>query len=117
MVLLAGRTPTRFYADALAVRGQRSGIYAWLARTQPPRVAGWGLRAGTVAVLSPGSIAMDVPDADPCGHAQRANAVLVAVAESTHPDSFNRRRIHDAALCGRVLYRDAIAIAVEPAAP
>lgn len=113
-VLLAGRTPTRFYADALAVRGQRSGIYAWLARAQPPRVAGWGLRIGTVAVLSPRSVAMDVPDADPCGHAQRANAVLVAVAESTQPDSFNRLRIHDAALCGRVLYRDPVAIAVEP---
>jgi hypothetical protein len=110
--LLAMRTSTRFYADALAVRGERSGVYAWLSRTQPPRVAGWGLRIGTVAVLSPRTLAVDVPDADPCGHAQQAGALLVAVAESTRPDSFNAARLHAAALCGTVLYRDPIAVVI-----
>ncbi|HEY9084642.1 MAG TPA: hypothetical protein VIN40_01670 [Candidatus Tyrphobacter sp.] len=114
--VLAMRTGTRFYADALAVRGHRSGVYAWLARTQPARVAGWGLRIGTVAVLSPRSLAVDVPDADPCGHARLADALLVAVAEPTHSDSFNRLRIHDAALCGTVLYRDPIAVVILPRA-
>lgn len=112
--VLATRTTSRFFADGSAVRGHRSGIYAWLQRTRPPRVAGWGLRVGAVAVLSPSSVAVDVPDADPCGHAKQAGAVLVALAESTRPDSFNRQRIHSAALCGRTLYRDPIAIAVEP---
>ncbi len=112
--LVAARTTTRFYADAFAVRGVRSGVYAWLARTRPPRVAAWGLRAGTVAVLSPRSIAVDVPDADACGHARIAHAVLVALAEPTHSQRFDRLRIHDAALCGSVLYRDPIAIVVDP---
>ncbi len=114
--LLAMRTTTRFYADALAVRGQRSGVYAWLSQVRPPRVAGWGLRIGTVAVLSPQSVAVDAPDADPCGHAQLADALLVAVAESNRPDSFNAARLHAAALCGTVLYRDPIAIVVSPRA-
>ncbi|MHB8432940.1 MAG: hypothetical protein ACYDCA_04945 [Candidatus Tyrphobacter sp.] len=113
---LATRTTTRFYADALAVRGVRSGVYAWMAREKPARIAGWGLRIGTAAVLSPATTAVDVPDADPCGHARRANALLVAVAESSHSDRFNRLRIHDAALCGKSVYRDAIAIVVDPRA-
>ncbi len=112
--LLAARTTTRFYADALAVRGLRSGVYAWIAREKPLRIAGWGLRIGTAAVLSPHTRAVDVPDADPCGHARLANSLLVAVAESTHSDSFNRLRIRDAALCGKTVYRDAIAIVVNP---
>ncbi len=114
--LLGDRQPAHFFADALAVRGQRSGVYAWIARLQPARIAGWGLRIGTVDVLSPHSVAVDVPDADPCGHARRANAMLVASAEATHSVAFNQLRIHDAALCGTVLYRDPVAIAVEPAA-
>jgi hypothetical protein len=112
--VVATRTTTRFYADALAVRGHRSAVYAWIHAAQPPRIAGWGLRIGTVDVLSPKSDAMDVPDADPCGHARRVHAVLVAVAENTRSDRFNRLRLHEAAACGRVLYRDPLAVAVVP---
>ncbi|MGH7736592.1 MAG: hypothetical protein ACREMP_01790 [Candidatus Tyrphobacter sp.] len=112
--VLASRTPVRFVSDALAVRGQRSGVYAWIARAHPPRIAGWGLQTGAIALLSPRTTIADVPDADPCGHAQRIKATLIALAEPGHTSRFNRSRIHEAALCGRVLYRDPLAIAVDP---
>jgi hypothetical protein len=110
--VLAARHTTSFYADATSVRGVRSGVYAWIARTHPPRVAGWGLRVGTVNVLSPASDAVDVPDRGACARARMAHAVLVALAEPMRSRRYDALRIHDAALCGRVLYRDAIAIAV-----
>ncbi len=112
--MLAGRSTVAFYTDSLSLHGYHSKIYAWIAHERPARIAGWGLRIGTVAVLSPGSVASDVSDASACGDARRAHAVLIAVSEVTHSRAFNRARIHDAALCGATLYRDRVAIAVEP---
>lgn len=112
--MLAGRSTVAFYTDSLSVHGYRSRIYAWIARERPPRIAGWGLRAGTVAMLSPSSLAVDVSDTDPCGDAKHAHAILVAVKEATHGERFNDARMHEAALCGRTLYRDRLAIAVTP---
>lgn len=112
--LVASRHTVDFYTDALTVYGHRTGVYAWIARKRPPRIAGWGLWGGTVAVLSPQTLAVDVPDEHACSHARAAAAILVAVAETTRSVEANAARLTAARQCGKLLYLDGFAVAVRP---
>jgi len=112
--ILASRQPAAYYADALAVRGERAGVYAWLAHAAPPAVGGVGLRLGTVNVLSPATATLDLPDAGSCAAARTAGVVLIAVAESDRSSSFNAGRLAAARACGKTLYDDGIAVVSLP---
>lgn len=112
--LLAASHPVDFYADALQVRGRSTGIYAWLARNQPPAIGGWGLAIGTVNVLSPRTNALELPDDDACETARRRGLLLVAVAEDGRADAFNAARLSAARRCGTVRYDDGIAVVASP---
>jgi hypothetical protein len=110
--ILAARHPIDYYSDALSADGKRSGVYAWIARTQPAAVGGWGLRLGTVDVLSPETRVLDLPEADACAAARRQNVLLVAVAEPDRTPRFNALRLRDARACGSVRYDDGVAVVV-----
>jgi hypothetical protein len=112
--LISTRTTTRFYADAFAVRGYRSGVFAWIAHHRPPRVAGWGFPIGVVNVLSPQTATADLPDANTCTHARTIHALIITMQDLLISPMTDTSRLHDAALCGKLLYRDKIAIAVSP---
>ena len=111
---LAARDPIDYYNDALTVDGMKPGIYAWMARTQPRAVGGWGLRLGVVNVLTPRTQTRDLADADPCAEARLHGTLLVAVAQSDLDPPLNVRRLALARACGRVVYEDPIAIVVQP---
>ena len=112
--LLAARHPVDYYADALAVNGQPSGIYAWIAKAQPVAVGSWGLRLGTVNVLSPQTRTLDLDDTKPCEEARAAGATLVAVAEQDRDAGFNQTRLFAASSCGTAVYADKSAVATNP---
>lgn len=109
-VWIGPRKPAEFFADLLAVGGKPSGVYAWIERTQPPVVGGWGLRLGTVNVLAPHARTIDLPDDAACAVARAQHALLIAVAEETRPARFNARRLAGARTCGRVRYDDGSAV-------
>lgn len=111
---LSARRPAAYFADALAVDGRDSGIYAWIARERPGIVGGWGLRAGTVNVLDPSARAIDLPDAAACAAAGSQHALLVAVAEPLRTRAFNASRLAAARRCGTIRYDDGMAVAVSP---
>ena len=77
------RQPVDYYADALRVGGKASGVYDWIATTRPAAIGGWGLRLGTVNVLSPSTRTIDLSDVAPCAQARDNGTLLVAVAETT----------------------------------
>ena len=113
--VLATRDPVAYYAEGLRVNGRTTGVYAWIARTRPPAVGGWGLRAGIVNVLDPAARAIDLPDATPCLTAQRERVLMLAIAEDDRPGAFNADRLRAARACrGRERYDDGIAVAVSP---
>ena len=87
--MLAMRDPVAYYAQGLRVSGRSTGVYAWMARTQPPAVGAWGLRAGIVNVLDPAARAIDVPDESACIVAARQRVLLIAIAEDDRPLDFN----------------------------
>jgi hypothetical protein len=111
---LAARHPLDYYDDALAINGSVPGVYRWIERARPAAVGGWGLRAGVVNVLSPQTRTLDLGDADPCVQARLSRVLLVAVAQSDLPPESNARRLRVASGCGRVVYRDAIAVVAAP---
>jgi hypothetical protein len=117
-VVAAGSLATRhtadFYADALRAGTKGSGIYAWLQRTQPTAIGGWGLRLGAVNVLSPRTRTIDLADAQPCAQARANGVMLVAVAESDRPAATNAARLAAARACGTVAYDDGTAVAANP---
>ncbi|MGB8521092.1 MAG: hypothetical protein WCD38_13115, partial [Candidatus Tumulicola sp.] len=113
--ILATRDPVAYYAEGLRVNGRTTGVYAWIARSRPPAVGGWGLRAGIVNVLDPAARAIDLPDATPCLTAERERVLMLAIAEDDRPDAFNADRLRAARACrGRERYDDGIAVAVSP---
>ncbi len=111
---LAQRQPVDYYADALRVGGKASGVYDWIAATRPAAVGGWGLRLGTVNVLSPATRTIDLPDAAPCADARINGTLLVAVAENDRDAALNARRLAEARRCGTVLYDDRLAVVTKP---
>jgi hypothetical protein len=112
---LAASNPVPFYADALQIGGQRSGLYAWIHRTRPQAVGGNALRLGTVNVLSPGTRTVDLPDDGTCAAASAQRVLLVAVAQNGPSTVPNAARLNAARACGRVLYDDGLAVVVRPA--
>jgi len=113
-VHLAARDPLDYYADALRVGAAKPGVYAWLERTRPAAIGGWGLRLGVVNVLAPSARTLDLPDAAPCARARSAGALLVAVAQSDRSPAENAERLQRARACGRALFSDATGVVVEP---
>jgi hypothetical protein len=113
-VHLAARHPLDYYADALRAGAQPPGIYRWIAATRPPAIGGWGLRLGTVNVLSPKTHTVDLSDRDACAQARRERAVLVAVAQNDLSPGENAQRLGAARRCGATLYADATAVAAAP---
>lgn len=111
---LAARHPLDYYADALHVGAAKPGVYAWLERTRPAAIGGWGLRLGVVNVLAPSTRTLDLPDTAPCAQARSADALLVAVAQSDRSPAENAARLQRARTCGRAVYSDAIGVVVEP---
>lgn len=115
--MLAARNPADYYADGVRVDGRTSGVYAWIARTQPAAVGGWGLRAGIVNVLDPAARALDLPDDSPCLTAARQRVLMIAIAEDDRTSGFNAGRLRAARACApHVRYDDGIAVAVFPSA-
>jgi hypothetical protein len=112
--ILAQRNALAYYSDALQVNGKEPQVYAWIARTDPPAIAGWGLPIGVVNVLSPGTRTIDAPDASPCDTARNEHALLVTVAEGKHTSEENARRLAAARTCGTILYDDGIAVVAKP---
>lgn len=109
---LAGRHPVDYYVDAMRVQGKAPGVYAWILRTQPAAVGGWGLRAGIVNVLAPSARSIDLPDTAPCTTARQQNVLLVAVAENDRPAEFNAWRLGVARVCAKpVRFDDGLAVA------
>jgi hypothetical protein len=111
---LATRHTADFYADALRSGARDSGVYAWLERTQPAAVGGWGLRLGAVNVLSPRTRTIDLTDTQPCQQARANGVMLVAIGESDRPAAVNAARLAAARACGRVAYDDGSAVATIP---
>jgi hypothetical protein len=107
---LAARHPADYYADAYAVNGKPAQVFAWIARTQPSTVGGWGLRVGTVDVLDPRARTIDLPESRACAAARAAGVRLVAVAESERSPWLNEQRLRAARLCGRVTFDDGAAV-------
>lgn len=113
--ILAARYPVDYYADGLRVDGRTSGVYGWIARTQPAAVGGWGLRAGIVNVLDPAARVLDLPDATACVTATRQRVLMIAIAEDDRPADFNASRLQAARACSpHERYDDGIAVAVSP---
>ena len=112
--ILAERNAPAYYSDALRVGGKEPQVYAWIARTAPPAIAGWGVPIGVVNVLSPGTRTIDAPDAAPCDTARDERALLVTVAENKHTSEENARRLAVARTCGSILYDDGIAVVAKP---
>jgi hypothetical protein len=107
---LAARHPVDYYADAYAVDGKTSHLFAWIARTQPPAIGGWGLRIGVADVLAPNARTLDLSETAPCAVANATGVRLVALAESDRSPWYNERRLRAARLCGRVRFDDGIAV-------
>jgi hypothetical protein len=108
--VLAARYPLAYYTDALRVDGRATGAYAWIARTQPRAIGGWGLKLGAVNALAPAARAVDLPEGDPCAAARANGVLLVAVAESTRSPAFNAARLKAARACGRIRFDDGLAV-------
>jgi hypothetical protein len=111
---LAARHPLDYYDDALRVSAGTPGVYRWISATRPPAIGGWGLRLGVVNVLSPATRTVDLSDSAPCGQARRDGVTLVAVAQIDLSRAENEARLRSAVSCGRPLYSDPAAVAVEP---
>lgn len=112
---LAASHPVDFYRDALRVDGRSTGIYAWIAKRQPPAIGGWGLLLGTVNVLAPRTRTVALLEPDACATARREALALVAVAEQDRTPESDRARLTAARACGSVLYDDGLAIVALPA--
>ncbi len=113
-VTLAGSHPIDYYEDMLGAPGEPSRFFSWLDEHEPSAVVGWHVRLGAIEVVSPGTRGLDGLEADPCGEAARAHALLVAGDDppSTPPE---RARNRDRALdCGPALYRDPAVVVVAP---
>jgi hypothetical protein len=109
---LAARQPVAYYTDALRIDGKPTGVYEWIARTQPATVGGSGLRIGVVNVLAPHARAIDLPDTAWCATALQQHVSIVAVAESDRPPAFNVQRLRDARTCAPpVRFNDGLAVA------
>jgi NADH:ubiquinone oxidoreductase subunit 3 (subunit A) len=113
--LLAASHPADFYADALRVDARSTGLYAWLGKSRPPAIGGWGLALGAVNVLAPRTRTVELIDADACESARRNGLLLVAVAENDRTAQSNASRLRAARACGAVFYDDGLAVAVAPA--
>lgn len=110
----AGRHPIDYYNDALRVDGTTPGVYRWISVNRPASIGGAGLRLGVVNVLSPSTRTRDLPDDGPCAAARHTRVLLVAVAQSDLPPDVNVQRLEAARRCGRVLFRDPIAVVAAP---
>lgn len=110
----AQRNAIDYYNDALQVNGKKPQVYAWIAQTAPPAIAGWGMPVGVINVLSPSTRTIDALDATPCETARTTNALLVTVAESKHTQQENARRLNLTRACGTILFDDGIAVVSKP---
>ncbi len=111
---LAARHPLDYYNDALSVGGRASGVYRWVVQNRPAAIAGWGLRAGIVNVLAPGTRTFDLSDTQSCSQARDDAALLVAVAQADLSPQLNAQRLAAASTCGPTLYRDSLAVVARP---
>jgi hypothetical protein len=107
---LAARHPVDYYADAYALNGRPSQLFAWIAQAQPRAAGGWGARIGAIDVLSPQTRTIDLSEAHPCASARAAGVALVALAESDRSLWYNEQRLRVARLCGRVKFDDKIGV-------
>ena len=112
---LAARHPVDYYTDALRIDGKPTGVYAWIARTQPAAVGGSGLRIGVVNVLAPHARALDLPDTAPCAAALQQRVMVVAVAETDRAQTFDAARLRQARTCAQpVRFDDGLAVVAGP---
>lgn len=110
----AQRNAIYYYNDALQVNGRKPEVYAWIARTTPPAIAGWGVTLGVINILSPTTQTIDAPDNTPCETARAEHTLLVTVAESKHANEENTRRLGIARTCGAIVYDDGLAVVARP---
>ncbi len=113
-VHLASRQPLGYYTDALRAGASPPGIYRWIAATHPAAVGSWGLRLGSVNVLSPATRTVDLPDLQACTQARRDRVLLAAVAQSDLSANANRQRLRLARACGHTIYEDESGVVTEP---
>ena len=99
-----------YYADTYAVAGNRTALFAWIARTQPSSAGGWGLRVGVVDVLDPHARTLDLPESHPCAAARASNVALVALAEADRSPWYNEQRLRVARACGSVAFYDPLSV-------
>jgi hypothetical protein len=113
-VRLAGTHPVDYFDDAMS-RGQtRSRLFAYLARTRPPRVAGYQVPLGSISIVSPRTLATNTLTADPCTDARRAHALLVVADSPRASDADLATRRSSLRRCGRVLFDDGVSLVIVP---
>ncbi|MDQ2679752.1 MAG: hypothetical protein M3Y21_01840 [Candidatus Eremiobacteraeota bacterium] len=102
-----------FYADWMrGPTGSPTGVFTWLSKTQPPRLATWNVRAGAVAMISPNTQLFEVDSNHPCAFIRTAHAVLfIGTDRDTNPQQRAQRfaMVHS---CGPTVYQDASALIV-----
>lgn len=112
--LLVTRLPVSYVTNSQSAGGKATGVYGWLATTRPAAVGGWGIRLGTVNLLSPSTRTIDLPDATSCATARHEGIWLIAIVEDSNPPSVNAERLAAAKACGRVLFDDGRAVVTDP---
>jgi hypothetical protein len=112
--VLGQRDVLAFYGDALQVDGKKPQIYAWIAQTKPPSIAGWGVSLGLLNTISPSTHTIDASDDAACKIARDQRTLLVTVAESKHTEAENIWRLAETRACGNVLFDDGIGVVVKP---
>ncbi len=116
-VALAGTRAVSFYDAGMRSDpdGEPSALFARLSRLHPHAVVALDVRAGAIAMISPGTRVYDALDAAPCAQARRLGALLVVGTDPDTPPAVRLARrsaaLHD---CGRVLYSDAAAVIAAP---
>ncbi len=110
---LAAARPVAYYDDWLGNGAQRSGLFAWLVRTQPSRIVGWEFPVGAISVVMPHAAVFNTGDSAPCAQARALHAVLVLHDVADAPLGLRHERIDRVRACGRALYRDRTALVVD----
>ena len=116
-VRLTGSHPVDYYDDLVARGTHPSQLFAWLANDRPAAVIGDHIRIGSIAVVSPGTLAINTVQVDPCGEARRADALLVIADDPPASEAALAQRRAFGRACGSVRYDDGSALVVAPSPP
>ena len=106
---LEGTHPLDYLNDVLKPRDTE--IFSWIATREPVAVVGDGLRVGMISMASPATIVYDSDRKNACSQARRLNALLVFA----DTEISTARAITGFPLtCGRVLFKDAGGMVLDP---